>query len=86
MPTQAKTAQKPHKRRKKGSLKEAKLRLWAAIERTSSLIESEEQPEIVLRAVHALAQSVSAYVRLNDAHIGEPVSTAVAKQLAENLT
>jgi hypothetical protein len=25
-------------------------------------------------------------VRLNDAHIGEPVNEAVAKQLAENLT
>ncbi|MBD1207851.1 MAG: hypothetical protein H9535_05460 [Ignavibacteria bacterium] len=86
MPTQAKTAQKPHKRRKKGSLKEAKMRLWAAIERTTTIIENERQPETVLRAVHALSQSISAYARLNDACIGEPVSEAVAKQLAENLT
>ena len=86
MPTPRKTAQKPRKRRKKGSLKEAKMRLWAAIERASLVIEDEENNETVLRAVHALAQSVSAYVRLNDAHIGEPVSEAVAEQLTKNLT
>lgn len=86
MPTPPKTAQKPRKRRKKGSLIEAKMRLWAAIERTTTIIENERQPETVLRAVHALAQSVSAYVRLNDAHVGEPVNEAVAKQLAANMT
>ena len=86
MPTPRKTAQKPRKRRKKGSLKEAKLRLWAAIERTTTIIEDEENNETVLRAVHALAQSVSAYVRLNDAHVGEPFTTAIAKQLTKNLT
>lgn len=79
-------AKKPRKRRKQGTLKEAKMRLWAAIERTTTIIENERQPETVLRAVHALAQSVSAYVRLHDAHVQEPLNEVVARQAVELLT
>jgi hypothetical protein len=87
MPTQAKTAHKPRKRRKIGTLKQCKARLWQAIESATRLIEDDRQPpETTLKAIHALSQSASAFARLNDACIGEPVNEAVAKQLAENLT
>jgi hypothetical protein len=76
---------KPRKRRKIGSLKQCKTRLWAAIERTSAIVETERDPETVLRAVHALSQAVAAYVRLSDAHTNEPLNEAVAKKLTSNL-
>ncbi|MFY7998885.1 MAG: hypothetical protein ACOVSW_09830 [Candidatus Kapaibacteriota bacterium] len=85
MPTPRKTAQKPRKRRKKGSLKEAKLRLWAAIERTTTIIENERQPEVVLRGIHALSQAIGVYTRLNSSAIGEPIETITAKRIAEQL-
>jgi hypothetical protein len=76
---------KPRKRRKIGSLKQCKTRLWSAIERTSAIVETEREPETVLRAVHALSQAVAAYVRLTDAHTNEPLNEAVAKKLTSNL-
>jgi hypothetical protein len=76
---------KPRKRRKIGTLRQCRTRLWAAIERTSAIVETESDPETVLRAVHALSQAVAAYVRLTDAHTNEPLNEAVAKKLTSNL-
>jgi hypothetical protein len=86
MPTQAKTVHKARKRRKIGTLKQCKARLWQAIESATAIIENERQPEVVLRGVHALSQAIAAYVRLSDAHTAEPINEAVAKQLAANMT
>ena len=86
MPAQAKTAHKARKRRKIGTLKQCKARLWQAIESATAIIENERQPEVVLRGVHALSQAIAAYVRLSDAHTAEPVNTAIAEQLTKNLT
>ncbi|MFC4427184.1 hypothetical protein [Deinococcus navajonensis] len=51
------------RRRRPGTLQEAQFLLWVALERAGNLLERPE-PDIALRAVHAVSQGVSAYLRL----------------------
>ena len=64
-PVEARQAKQDRRRarRKVGSLKDAQALLWRALERASELLELPE-PEMALRAVHAVSQGASAYARI----------------------
>ena len=51
--------------RKPGDLSAAKLRVWRAILRAESLLES-SSADIALRAVHAVSQATMSYVKLHE--------------------
>ncbi|MPY67810.1 hypothetical protein F8S09_14150 [Deinococcus sp. SDU3-2] len=53
------------KRRKAGTVEEARRILWRALERAGALADAEEQtPGDTLRVLHAVSQGVAAYVRV----------------------
>ena len=67
-PTQARTAKKK-KRLKAGTIEEARLMLWRALQRVEQRIEEQEEPVSLndsLRVLHALSQAVGAYVKVVD--------------------
>ncbi|MEM1095194.1 MAG: hypothetical protein AAGJ10_11380 [Bacteroidota bacterium] len=59
---------KPKRIRKPGSIDDAKRELWRAVCCARAvLIHTETGPELTLRAVHAVQQSISAYIRILEA-------------------
>lgn len=64
-PTEARQAKQAKRkaRRKVGSLQDAQALLWRALERAGQLLELPE-PEMALRAIHAVSQGASAYARI----------------------
>lgn len=56
----------PIKARTVGDLERAKKRLWRAILRASEIVE-EPDPQLALKAVHALGQAVGAYTKVHEA-------------------
>lgn len=64
-PVEARQAKQDRRRarRKVGSLKDAQALLWRALERAGELLELSE-PEMALRAIHAVSQGASAYARI----------------------
>lgn len=53
------------KRRKAGTVEEARRILWRALERAGALADAEEgTPADTLRVLHAVSQGVAAYVRV----------------------
>ncbi|GAB5519712.1 MAG: hypothetical protein RhofKO_19630 [Rhodothermales bacterium] len=59
---------KPKRLRKTGTLEDAKRELWRAVLCARSvLMHAETGPELTLKAVHAVQQSISAYLRLLEA-------------------
>lgn len=56
----------PIKARTVGDLERAKKRLWRAILRASEIVE-EPDPQLALKAIHALGQAVGAYTKVHEA-------------------
>lgn len=61
-PSKARQAKKA-RRRKTGTLEDARALLWRALTRGGELLE-EEDPALSLKAVHAVSQGVTAYARV----------------------
>jgi hypothetical protein len=72
---------KPRNRRKQGSVKELKMRLWSAIEAASRLVETSEQPDEVIRGVHALGTISGAYLKCCEVVTGEQLNTLINTHL-----
>jgi hypothetical protein len=84
--TLAKPSHTPRKRRKQGSLKEARLLLWAAIERVSGLIADDEtMPETAIKACNGLGQLTMAYARLVESLQAEPANELIYKGMYNQL-
>jgi len=64
-PVEARQAKQERRRarRKVGSLEDAQALLWRALERAGELLERPE-PEMALRAIHAVSQGAGAYARI----------------------
>lgn len=81
---------KPRNRRRQGSVKELKLRLWSAIEAASRLVETSEQPDEVIRGVHALGTISGAYLKCCEVVTGEQlnrlINTGLINRVKQNLT
>ncbi|WP_027892004.1 hypothetical protein [Calidithermus chliarophilus] len=64
-------------------MERAKKRLWRAVLRASEIVEDID-PNLALRAIHALGQVTLAYAKLHEAHDLERRLEALEQQLSEH--
>lgn len=83
MSNPAQDATKPPKRgTRPGSIRQLRLRLWWAIDEATRLLDQPD-PELKLRAIHAMSTAAGTYGRLTELHTLETAVTDVQRELRE---